>query len=105
MFPLIPRGPDPGSDCVPVPEIEPNGSFDLAFGTAFTLQEVAEKLGISPRQVQALVADGLLATVNVGRGRARQDRRVLDDDLDDFVRRRKSNGSPLPPRHLRLPRR
>lgn len=73
-------------------------TFDLAFDKAFTLREVAERLGISLRQVQAHVADGRLVTVNVGRGLERKDLRVLDDDLEDFVRRLKSFGAPLPRR-------
>lgn len=89
MLALITRGPDPGRDCEPVPAADLPEAFDLAFDRAFTLAEVAERLGISLRQVQAHVADGRLAAVNVGRGAERKDLRVLDDDLDAFVRARK----------------
>lgn len=64
--------------------------IELRFGTVYTLKEVGEKLGISLRQVQAHVDDGSLVAVNVGRGDERRDLRVLDDDLEGFVRRRKT---------------
>lgn len=63
----------------------------LRFGTAFTLKEVAEKLNISSRQVQAHIDDGSLVAVNVGRGDERRDLRVLEGDLAGFVLRRKTS--------------
>ena len=60
------------------------------FDRAFTLAEVSERLGISPRQVQGHSDDGNLVAVNVGRGRDRRDLRVLDEDLEGFARRRKT---------------
>ncbi|KQP51106.1 hypothetical protein ASF41_13025 [Methylobacterium sp. Leaf111] len=65
--------------------------IELRFGIAYRLPDVAEKLGISLRQVQAHIDDGSLVAVNVGRGDERRDLRVLDDDLDGFVRRRRTD--------------
>lgn len=70
--------------------------LDLPIGKAFTLADVAETLGISLRQVQAHVADGSLAAFNVGRGTDRRDLRVLEEELDDFARKRRVVGRPLP---------
>ncbi|WP_201834930.1 helix-turn-helix domain-containing protein [Microvirga zambiensis] len=63
--------------------------LQFLFDRAYTVPEVAEKLAISPRQVQAHIDDGSLPAVNVGRGSDRHDLRILDDDLEAFVRRRK----------------
>lgn len=104
MLVLISSGPDPGREREPLPAGVPTEAFDLAFDRAFTLAEVAERLGISLRQVQAHVADGHLAAVNVGRGAERKDLRVLDDDLDAFVRARKLPAASLPPRRSRTGR-
>lgn len=101
MLALMPRGPDPGREREPLPGAGPPEVLDLAFERAFTLAEVAERLGISLRQVQAHVADGRLAAVNVGRGAERKDLRVLDDDLDAFVRARKLPAASLPLRRSR----
>lgn len=64
--------------------------IELRFGKVYSLKEVAEMFGISLRQVQAHVDDGSLVAVNVGRGDERRDLRVLEGDLDGFVRRRKT---------------
>lgn len=101
MLAPIQRGPDPGREREPMPGGMPPWALDLAFDRAFTLPEVAERLGISLRQVQAHVADGHLAAVNVGRGAERKDLRVLDDDLEAFVRARKLPAASLPPRRSR----
>jgi hypothetical protein len=53
--------------------------------------------------VQAHIADGTLAAINVGRGPERRDLRVLDEALDDFARRRKLGYTP--PRPVRGPSR
>lgn len=71
--------------------------IELRFGKAYRLKEVEEKLGISKRQVQALIDDGSLVAVNVGRGRERRDLRVLEDDLAGFVRRRSTEVQQVPP--------
>lgn len=105
MIPLQ-RVPDPGCDGDPMPGgLMPGEPFILAFERAFTLSEVAERLGISLRQVQAHVADGRLAAVNVGRGLERKDLRVLDDDLDAFVRSRTLPAASLPLRRSTTRRR
>ncbi|GJE27527.1 helix-turn-helix domain-containing protein [Methylobacterium organophilum] len=64
--------------------------IELRFGKVYDLKEVAEMFGISLRQVQAHVDDGSLVAVNVGRGDERRDLRVLEGDLEGFVRRRKT---------------
>jgi excisionase family DNA binding protein len=61
----------------------------LDFGAVYTLEEVAEKLGISKRQVQDHVRDRTLVAIDVGRGSARRDLRVLDEDLEGFALRRR----------------
>lgn len=71
-----------------------SGEIIFHFDRAFTLDEIAEKLGISPRQVQAHIDDGSLVAVNVGRGKERKNLRVLDEDLEGFVRRRKTGAVP-----------
>lgn len=94
MFAYSQRAPSPGCDRVGLPYgplvvDRPLGAFDLHFERAFTLQEAADRLGISLRQAEMHVADGTLAAVNVGRGRLRRDLRVLDEELDRFVEARK----------------
>lgn len=69
-------------------------SDDLHFERAFTLTEVAERTKMSPRQVQAHIDDGSLVAVNVGRGDVRQRLRVLDEDLEGFMRRRRTGAVP-----------
>src|SRR5690349_17854266 len=59
--------------------------YAFFFGQAFTIAEVAEKLGISPRQVLNHITDGTLVAINVGRGATRKDVRVTDEALDAFV--------------------
>lgn len=70
------------------------GEVVFHFDRAFTLAEVAEKLGISLRQVQAHIDDRNLIAVNVGRGTERRDLRVLDEDLEGFMRRRRTGAVP-----------
>lgn len=65
--------------------------IQLRFGKVYTPKEVAETLGISVRQVQAHIDDGSLVAVNVGRGYERRDLRVLEGDLEGFLRRRKTS--------------
>lgn len=72
------------------------GLLVFAFDQAFTLDEVAERLGVSLRQVQALVADGRLKAFDVGLGIDRRSPRVTDDDLEDFVRRHRIQQPPSP---------
>jgi hypothetical protein len=68
--------------------------FVFFFTRAFTIPEVADKLGISASQVIAHIEDGTLHAVNVGRGSVRRDLRVTDDDLDSFVNRRRVGPAP-----------
>ena len=94
MHDLNKRAPVPArgrDDLCPI-KLTPVTDRDVAyyFDRAFTLAEVSERLGISLRQVQAHVDDGNLLAVNVGRGRDRRDLRVLDEDLEGFVLRRKT---------------
>ena len=69
----------------------------LRVGTAYRLSEVMERIGVSRRQVQALIDDGSLVAVNVGRGHERRDLRVLEDDLAGFLRRRSTATPNVPP--------
>lgn len=57
------------------------------FDRAFTLDQVAERIGASLRQVQALVASGRLKAFDVGLGIDRRSPRVTDEELEEFVRR------------------
>lgn len=86
-------GPFLGGEGEPAPAL-PVGNVELHFERAFTLAEVADKLGISLRQVQAHIDDRNLIAVNVGRGAERRDLRVLDEDLEGFIRRRKTGVVP-----------
>ncbi|MGN8094159.1 helix-turn-helix domain-containing protein [Methylobacterium sp. 22177] len=70
------------------------GEVELHFERVFTIAEVSEKLGLSPRQVKAHIDDGNLIAVDVGRGKERRDLRILDEDLEGFVRRRKTGAVP-----------
>lgn len=87
-----PCGAREREDLCPDPGILPEngGEITFDFGQAFTMEQVAEKLGICLRQVQAHRKAGSLVAFDVGRGKERGDWRVLDEDLDGFVRRRKS---------------
>lgn len=58
--------------------------------SAMSIAEVAEKLGLSVRQVQNHVDDGSLVAVNLGRGSIRKDLRILDADLQGFLVRRRT---------------
>ncbi|GJD77383.1 helix-turn-helix domain-containing protein [Methylobacterium gregans] len=66
------------------------GEIALLLQGALTLQEVAERLGISLRHVQGHVDDGSLVAIDVGRGGDRRSLRVLTDDLEGFVKRRRT---------------
>ncbi|GJE19492.1 helix-turn-helix domain-containing protein [Methylobacterium marchantiae] len=70
------------------------GEVDLHFERVFTIAEVSEKLGLCVRQVKAHIDDGNLIAVDVGRGKERRDLRILDEDLEGFVRRRKTGAVP-----------
>ncbi len=60
---------------------------------AMRIAEVAEKLGLSVRQVQNHVDDGSLVAVNLGRGSVRKDLRILDADLEGFLVRRRTSAA------------
>lgn len=75
--------------------------LQFLFDRAYTVPEVAEKLAISPRQVQAHIDDGSLPAVDVGRGTDRRDLRILDEDLEEFLRRRKLVQAPSPGPRMR----
>jgi excisionase family DNA binding protein len=54
-----------------------------------TPKEAAERLQTSVEQVTGFVRDGELRYVNIGRGKKRPRRMFTDDDLDEFIERRK----------------
>lgn len=94
MYAYHERAPWPGREREAMPEpamavSRTDEDMDFRFDRAFTLQEAADRLGISLRQAEMHVADGSLAAVNVGRGSLRRDLRILDEDLDRFVAARK----------------
>ncbi len=94
MYAYHERAPAPGREREAVSEaamatFPSEGDMDFRFDRAFTLQEAADRLGISLRQAEMHVADGSLTAVNVGRGSLRRDLRILDEDLDRFVAARK----------------
>jgi excisionase family DNA binding protein len=73
--------------------------------TTFTLDEVADSLGVSARTVQQWISDGELRAVNVSRSRSsRKPRlRIRQEDLDAFIAGRAVGSDP--PRPRRPPRR
>jgi len=85
------RAPAPGCEGGAMPAAaDPLAEFAMLMASALTLRDVAERLGISFRQVQAHVDDGSLIAVNVGRGSTRRDLRVLPEDLEGFLKRRRT---------------
>lgn len=54
-----------------------------------TLDQVAERLGVSKRHVYRLIELGELASINIAAG-ARTRQRVADDELGRFIARRVS---------------
>ncbi|MGJ4924807.1 helix-turn-helix domain-containing protein [Bradyrhizobium sp. HKCCYLRH2015] len=51
----------------------------------FDLREAAKRLGASVDHVRALVDDGRLRYVNIGRGRKRPRYRFTEADLNEFI--------------------
>ncbi|WP_410052225.1 helix-turn-helix domain-containing protein [Bradyrhizobium sp. SZCCHNS30582] len=51
----------------------------------FDLKEAADRLGTSVDHVRALIDDGRLQYVNIGRGRKRPRYRFTDADLNEFI--------------------
>lgn len=66
----------------------------LHFERVYTVAEVAKKLVLSADQVMKHINDHSLVAVNVGRGSERRDLRILDEDLEGFVRRRRTGAVP-----------
>src|SRR5215469_14598733 len=54
-----------------------------------TPKQAAERLQTSVEQLTGFVRDGELKYVNLGRGKKRPRRMFTDDDLDEFIERRK----------------
>ena len=54
-----------------------------------TPKEAAERLQTSVEQLTGFVRDGELKYVNLGRGKKRPRRMFTDEDLDEFIERRK----------------
>ncbi|MBN9039853.1 MAG: helix-turn-helix domain-containing protein [Rhizobiales bacterium] len=53
-----------------------------------TIEQIAQRLNSSPDHVKALVKDGSLKFVNIGRGKKRPRYRFAESDLAEFVERR-----------------
>ncbi len=73
----------------------------LHFERVYTVAEVAKKLSLSSDQVMKHINDHNLIAVNVGRGSERRILRILDEDLEGFVRRRRTGAVPPEPRAVR----
>ncbi|WP_407120969.1 helix-turn-helix domain-containing protein [Bradyrhizobium sp. STM 3561] len=54
-----------------------------------TGKEAAARLGITADQLAALVHDGEISFINMGRGSKRPRRRYTEADLDDLIERRR----------------
>jgi excisionase family DNA binding protein len=52
-------------------------------------REAARRLNITPDQLAALVQDGEISYINVGRGRKRPRRRYTEEDIEEFLERRR----------------
>lgn len=63
-----------------VPEVPAN---PLLVGRLLKVQEVASKLGVSPRTVQSLIAAGRMRVVRLSPRAIR----IAEGDLNEFVRR------------------
>lgn len=68
-------------------------SLVALLASAMTLADVAERLNVSLRQVQAFVDDGSLVAVDIGRGDVRKRLRILESDFDGFLVRRRTKVS------------
>ena len=53
--------------------------------TLLTIQQAAERIATSERQLREFVRDGLIPYVNMGRGGKRPAYRFRPDDLDAFI--------------------
>ena len=51
-----------------------------------TISNIAEKLSVSERTVRRLIRSGKLSAINVGLGSQRQDLRITESALEDFIR-------------------
>ncbi|WP_152104144.1 MULTISPECIES: helix-turn-helix domain-containing protein [Bradyrhizobium] len=58
-----------------------------------TGKEAAARLGITVDQLAALVHDGEISFINMGRGSKRPRRRYTEADLDDLIERRRRRES------------
>src|SRR4051794_32927192 len=54
-----------------------------------THPETAQRLGITEEQLTAFVQDGEIAYINVGRGKKRPRRRYTEQDISEFLERRR----------------
>src|SRR5258708_31481978 len=52
-------------------------------------KEAAKKLDITEDQLAALVQDGEISYINTGRGKKRPRRKYTEEDLEDFIARRR----------------
>jgi hypothetical protein len=66
-------------------------------GVLKTAKQAAERLHTSVEQLIGFVRDGELRYVNLGRGKKRPRRMFTDEDLDEFIERRKRKEAGLCP--------
>lgn len=74
-----------------------DGVYFFHFDQAYTVEDVANRLGVSESHVRKLVASGSLVAINVGLGGQRRDLRVRDKDLEAFAEGRKVDGQAAAP--------
>ncbi len=55
-------------------------------GKMLSVDEVANELGVNPETVRVWIRTGELVALDIGRGY-----RISRDDLDDFIRRRRTD--------------
>ncbi|WP_411902747.1 helix-turn-helix domain-containing protein [Methylorubrum thiocyanatum] len=73
--------------------------------SAMSLDDLAERLGVSPRKARDLVDKGEIAAIDVGSGAARRHLRIIEADFQGFLVRRRIKAPkarpfdpPAPPR-------
>jgi excisionase family DNA binding protein len=71
------------------------------FSGTLTLEQVAERYGISMRNVAKLLRSGELTGVNVGVGKRNKRWRIRPQDIEAFERRRLSTPAPAAARRRR----
>ena len=61
----------------------------MSMSALFTHRETARRLSMTEEQLSAFVQDGEIAYINVGRGKKRPRRRYTEQDIHEFLERRR----------------